>query len=223
MMTSPELFFYDSVEAQAEYLSDTIAFALIDDVALQGEALLVLPGGTSPIALITRLAQKDLPWDKVLISVTDERCVPEESEYSNIGQIIRLFSEQGREINTVPLWDNKTASKANTNLLCWPATATVIGMGLDGHIASLFPDQQWSKGDEKVIDALAPFEPSRRVSLSMDMLALAKNLILLVNGDEKWDLYQHIEKAEYDGGTPLERLIKMMRYNLKAHVVALDK
>ena len=214
-MTSPEIFFYESVEAQAEALSEQIAVALMKDVDEKGEALLVLPGGSSPRVLISWLAQKDLPWEKVVVSVSDERCVPVKSEHSNIGQVIRLFSEQGREVNAAPMWDE---GKKDLSSLPWPATAVVLGMGSDGHTASLFSGQEWVSGDDKVIETMAPFDPPRRVSLSMDVLTSAENLILLVNGDEKWDLFKRIEAGEY-AGTPLEELIKRMGGDLKAHVV----
>lgn len=221
-MTSPETFFYESVEAQGEALSELIAVALMKDVEEKGEALLVLPGGSSPRALITWLAQIELPWKKVQISVTDERCVPVKSEHSNIGQIIKLFSEQGREINAAPLWDDERGVRADARALNWPASAIVLGMGTDGHTASLFPGGEWGQGDDMVLETLAPFDPSRRVSFSMDVLTSAENLILLVNGDEKWDLFKRIEAGEY-AGTPLEELINRMGGDLKAHVVAQGK
>ncbi len=210
-------FFYSDRDELADHLSNAISCALIDDIAERGEALLVLPGGSSPITLISRLAQRELPWDKVQITVTDERCVPVESEYSNIGQVIRLFSECGRSVNAISLWSDEANSKLSVNELCWPATAVVLGMGLDGHVASLFPDEVWSKDGEMVIDVVAPVEPKHRVSLSFDTLLSCRNLVLLVNSKEKWDLFRCIEKGECNN-TPLGEIINDARCGLQVHV-----
>lgn len=218
-MTQPKTYFYDDIDSQAQSLVDYIALALLEDIKNRGEALLILPGGTSPRALITMLAQNNLPWDKIQITVTDERCVPLEDEHSNIGQLKKLFVEQGSLLHPVALWNDKMLDIGETDMLLWPATVTVLGMGLDGHIASLFPEQDWSCENVKVLNATAPSEPRQRVSLSMEALASSSRLILLVNGDEKWNLYQRIEKSQCLG-TPLGNLMDSVGSKLHVHVVA---
>lgn len=217
-MTQPKTFFYDDSDSQAQSLADYIALALLEDIKDRGEALLILPGGSSPRALITQLAQKKLPWGNIQVTVTDERCVPLESTHSNVGQIKQLFIEQGVPLSPIALWNDETRSINAIELLPWPSTVTVLGMGLDGHIASLFPEQGWSCQNGRILEATAPSQPRQRVSLSMEVLASSPRLILLVNGDDKWKLYQRISKLQ-NSGTPLESLIDTVGNKLDVHVV----
>ena len=91
-------------------------------------------------------------------------------------------------------------------------------MGLDGHIASLFPNQNWFSKETQIIHAEAPSEPKKRISFNMETLLSSKHLILLVNGAEKWALYQRIVNGEAQG-TPLGKLIDLARDKLRIHVV----
>ena len=102
-MSTPQIFSHTTFDAQAESLADKVSSMLQDSISKQDSAILILPGGSSPVKLITQLAQRQLPWGKIQITVTDERCVPIHDKQSNIGQIIRLFEEQNIFISPDPL------------------------------------------------------------------------------------------------------------------------
>ncbi len=201
-------FFYDNADMQAQRLADEIAALLLKDIRKRGVALLILAGGSSPCKLITNLAKKLLPWDNVQITLTDERRVPLDSEYSNYGQVVRLFKEQGVDIAPVSLLGDGIKS------LNFPATVTVLGMGLDGHIASLFPAQNHSCEDSILINALAPAEPKSRISLTMEALLDTNHLILLVNGQGKRDIIEN----KLDQDLPVSKLISLAKDNLRMHI-----
>ncbi len=206
-MPHPKIYFYDSADEQAKTLSEQITDRLLSDIKERGKALLILAGGSSPRKLISLLAKTKLSWDKIKITVTDERCVSLESKDSNVGQIIRLFLEQGVAINPI------TLTQENVESLDFPATVTVLGMGLDGHTASLFPKQSHSCGDALLVDALAPAEPKARKSLSMEALIDTKYLVLLVNGQDKWDICRNVIEGK-NKELPVSKLFHLAKEKL---------
>ncbi|MCT4655720.1 MAG: 6-phosphogluconolactonase [Cohaesibacter sp.] len=208
-------YFYDSLQAQAQALSLAITKAL--KAALdQKPASLLLPGGSSPHLLIKELAKSDLAWDRVQISVGDERCVPLNDEQSNAGQVKRLFEQSGASCQITPLWDHETNSIMLPDL---PPTLCVLGMGADAHIASLFPKGRWEAQGESVIHTKAPFRPYERVSLSMSSILASEKIILLVNGPEKHTVYKHA-KGSSTQDLPLEFLLKNHQGTLECHIMA---
>lgn len=211
-MTQPQIYLHTSLSAQTQSLAAQITKALVQDMAARDRAFLILPGGSSPCALISELAERTLDWDKIDVTVTDERCVPLDSLESNAGQITRLCAAQSLTLAPFDL------ASGPLDHLPWPASITVLGMGLDAHIASLFPDQDYSKADGKMIRTTAPNPPRARISLTMDALLETQKLILLVNSAEKWRLCQRISQGEL-ANTPLAQIIKMAGDLLEIHVV----
>ncbi len=206
-MYQPKTYFYDNENEQARRLADEISQLLLRDIENRGRALLILPGGSSPRKLISLLAQLAIPWDRVQITVTDERCVSLDSENSNVGQIIRLFAEHGVSVAPVIL------SEKNVKSLNLPSTVTVLGMGLDGHIASLFPNQEWECEGRATIKATAPNKPKNRISLTMKTLMDTNHLILLVNRQDKWYICSEImDNKEKD--IPVGRLFHLAKDKL---------
>lgn len=211
----------ESLEAQALTLAKDIAEKLLRDIEARGTGLMILPGGSSPKKLITALAQENLPWDKIQITTTDERCVPLGSEYSNAGQITSLFLEQGVVIKPIALWDDGTQSMADILQLAWPATITVLGMGEDGHVASLFPEQDWDARGALTLKATAPSEPKNRISLSMEALCNAGEISLLVSNDKKYKLCQEITAGQQES-LPLAQFIEHASGKLTLHAIGLS-
>jgi len=91
-------------------------------------------------------------------------------------------------------------------------------MGMDAHIASLFPGERINLAVEGIVRATAPAEPRERVSLSMRSLLNTKRLILLVAGAQKWALCQAILDGA-DRDTPLAKLIELAGEKLELHIV----
>lgn len=220
-MVECKTIFYDSLEAQVVALAKNIAEKLLRDIETRGTGLMIFPGGSSPKKLITALAQENLPWDKIQITTTDERCVPLDSAHSNAGQIISLFLEQGVVIKPISLWDDGTHSMTDIRQLVWPATITVIGMGEDGHIASLFPEQNWDAQDSLTLKATAPFEPKNRISLSMASLCNTADISLLVSNDKKYKLCQEIAAGQQKS-LPLAQFITHASGKLTLHAIGLS-
>ncbi|GAB2627922.1 6-phosphogluconolactonase [Novilysobacter erysipheiresistens] len=170
-------------------------------IALRGQALLALGGGRTPLPLYRRLARCPLPWSQVTLLPTDERCVPHDDPACNLREIGAAFAAaDGVELQglTPPNGDPETSERhARAALAQYPQPfdAVVLGMGMDGHTASLFPGvprlpealDPASDIDACRIDPqpLPPEAPYPRVTLTAARLLRARSLHLYLSGADK--------------------------------------
>lgn len=184
-------------QALAEQLAEAVYQALADDLVNQLRALLVVSGGSTPVPFFKALAQKPLEWARVDITLADERWVDEQSSDSN-AKLVRenLLQGPAAAANFVPLTSDAgtpeegvAAVAEATAGLAWPASVVILGMGGDGHTASLFPDSQELglalSTDEPLVAVRTPSQPQPRITFSADRLHQAKRHILHITGDDK--------------------------------------
>ncbi len=184
-------------ERLASQLAEAVAEALRQDLARQERALLVVSGGATPVPFFRALAAMALPWSRVDVTLADERWVSEEHADSNarlVGE--HLLGGPAAEATFVPLTTvdptpeqgAETVAKRLASL-AWPASAVVLGMGGDGHTASLFPDSQELSlalsTDEPAVAVRAPSQQQPRITLSADRLHQARRHFLLITGGDK--------------------------------------
>ena len=173
------------------------AQALTADLASQSRALLVVSGGSTPEPFLRRLAEQPLAWSRVDITLTDERWVAEDHPDSN-ARLIRetLLVGPAAAATFHPLTTSDATPEqgaatvaARLATLPWPASLVVLGMGNDGHTASLFPDSgELSLAlstDESVVAVRAPSVSQPRITLSAARLHDARRLALHLVGDAK--------------------------------------
>src|SRR3990167_10710296 len=185
---------------------DACLHALADDLLAQIQATLVqqpragliLPGGSSPQALLPLLAQQ-LDSQCIDLSPSDERWVPAQAAESN-WQLLHQGLPQAncldpRQGATLP----QSASSWGEQLAQWsPFSAVLLGMGEDGHIASLFPGMPGlaaaldPQAEPAALPALAPQEPRERLSLNLAMLQRGHWLGLLAFGEAKRALIEAV-------------------------------
>ncbi|WP_249977917.1 6-phosphogluconolactonase [Vreelandella olivaria] len=181
----------------ADQLAEAVFQALASDLDHQERALLVVSGGSTPVPFFKALAAKPLPWGCIDITLADERWVSEQSSDSN-ARLVREHLLQGAaaEANFVPLTsDAETPEEGvdevarRTAGLGWPASAVILGMGGDGHTASLFPDSQELglalATDEPLVAVRTPSQPQPRITFSADRLHQAHRHFLHITGDDK--------------------------------------
>lgn len=181
-------------------LANQIAGELKATLLSQDRASMAVPGGTTPGAVFDALCAAPLEWDKVTILPTDERCVPADHPRSN-ERLIRehLLVDRAAMAQFLPLRipDEEPAgehagdyvlelaqlSAAVEPLL--PLSILLLGMGEDGHVASLFPGTpglaEALADDAPPIAAMAPpGQPERRLTLTAPVLegALKKHLVI---------------------------------------------
>ena len=184
-------------QALAEQLAEAVYQALADDLVNQSRALLVVSGGSTPVPFFAALAAKSLPWERVDITLADERWVAEDSQDSN-ARLVRehLLQGEAASANFVPLTSSAGTPEEGvadvserTQALSWPASVVILGMGGDGHTASLFPDSQELglalSTDEPLVAVRTPSQPQPRITFSADRLHQARRHILHITGDDK--------------------------------------
>ena len=181
---------FDSPRAAAEEAADAIAAALREAVQEGGAATFIATGGRTPAPVYDRLARADLAWDKVTVTLTDERWVDAHSAESN-ERLVRdhLCVERAAPATFVAL---KTAHAAPAEAVeevsgllghILPADAVLLGMGEDGHIASLFPGGPVKA--EGLAVGVETGAPQPRLSLTLEALEPRRVTVLLISGEAK--------------------------------------
>lgn len=199
----------------ATVFAATLAADINTAIADTGSALIAVSGGSTPKKLFARLGRhRDISWEKVSITLVDERWVPETSDRSNA----RLVNEQllqgpAATAHFLPLYSGGTepdaAAIARTNSLLaeFPDkfAAVIVGMGNDGHTASFFPGgdtlEEALTGAGPALAIRAPDAGEARVTLVFKRLMETQKLYLHIEGDEK---AQTLEKALQAG--PVEEM-----------------
>ena len=185
----------------AARLCSALAEALKRALTERARASLVVPGGTSPKPVLARLAAAELPWDRVSVTLTDERWVPTETSDSNEGLIRRtLLSGRAALAEFVGLKTRQPSPEAGLEEVTAqiasipkPFDVVLLGMGEDGHTASLFPGSSagLDPRDESQCVAVNPSAaPHPRVSLSASALLNSRAICLLITGERKWRVYR---------------------------------
>jgi 6-phosphogluconolactonase len=216
---------YPDAAALNAALAGDIIQALGQGLGSGGRASLVVSGGRSPTALFQRLSGAALDWRRVWIALTDERWIDATSNDSN-EHLVRehLLRGEAAGANFVGM---KTAAPdpAAAAAACWSAIAalprpfdyTLLGMGDDGHTASLFPH---SPGLAAAIDAqappgcvpmIAPVAPQARMSLNLAALLGSRRIGLLIMGGGKWATYQRAAGAGPVSEMPVRALLRQQQ------------
>ena len=184
--------------ALAAAMARQVADALRAALAERGRALLVVSGGRSPALFFEHLSRQVLAWDKVQVSLADERWVPPDSPDSNEALVRRhLLQNQAAGACLVGLYhpaaDLDEAARLAEQALGGlpPIDVLVLGMGDDGHTASLFPDsprlaEALSAGcRHAVLPMRAPSSPRQRLTQTLPRLASARLTLLAIEGGSK--------------------------------------
>jgi len=162
---------FDSIELLAEAVCQRILAAADKAIADKGIFKLVLAGGTAPVKAYQLLATKQADWSKWHIYHGDERCLPVDNAERN--SLVELGAEVAAEQYA------KIVADAGTFDL------VLLGMGEDGHTASLFPGHVNDADELTHAVHNSPKPPSDRVSISAKALSNTKELIFVVSGDKK--------------------------------------
>jgi len=207
-----------AMPALAAALADAVAAALRNALASRGRATLALSGGTTPGPFLAALATRALDWTRVIVTLADERWVPVGHPRAN-ATLVRDTLLQGAAAvaRFVPLYVEAPTPEAGLvevaagiDALPLPFDAVVLGMGEDGHIASLFPD-----GDHlaaaldphtraRVLPMRAPAAGEPRITLTLPVLAGARSVFLLITGEPKRAV---LERASDDASLPVHALL----------------
>ena len=230
-MIEVEWWEYDSLGELADAVAGDVGFIVESAVDARGSSLIAVPGGSTGPAVFGKLAAAKLPWKKVTIVPTDDRLVPMDDERSNVRAIAKAFLPAGARVIPIAadIADYRLAgNSADARLqdLPWPPDLVWLGMGKDGHTASIFagPDLQDALDAPKarraigvMPDPLPPEAPVARVTLTRAAILSARTVTITITGDEKRAL---LEQAIADGQSsklPIGRVLAEIDQPIDIH------
>jgi len=196
--------------ALAKLAADRIASALAE--AARGSAgarpvSVALAGGRTPRAAYVLLARdRRVPWERLDVFLGDERCVPPSSEQSNLRMVREALAEAAGRLRPEAIqapWPPEVAAESQGAGPPAPAALEraarayetrlperidllLLGVGADGHVASLFPGSPaLGETERRVVPARAPVAPHERLTITPPVIAAARRLLVLVSGADK--------------------------------------
>ena len=200
----------------AQRLAAWIGLRLHGAIEARGHAVLAVSGGKSPLPLFQALRSQPLAWSRVTITLVAERCEPHDHLDSNTA-LVRTHLMQGAAAAAtfVPWFDSlpdtlddaalqNLADAASARLATqpWPWDLAVLGMGEDGHTASLFPGApglaQALRGSGPVAWTRPLNAPHPRLTLTLPALLATRELVLPLIGPAKLRVYQQARLSEDD-------------------------
>lgn len=230
-MIEAEWWEYDSMGELADAVAGDAGFIIESAIDARGASLIAVPGGSTGPAIFPKLAAQKLPWKKVTIVPTDDRLVPMDDDRSNVRQIAKAFLAAGARVIPIAteIADYKLAgNSADARLqdFPWPPDLVWLGMGKDGHTASIFagPDLQAALDAPKarraigvLPDPLPKEAPVARVTLTRAAILSARTVLITITGDEKRAL---LEQAIADGQSsklPIGRILAEAEQPIDIH------
>jgi len=199
---------FETKEALEDSLCQQIKSDLENAISTNGKASLLVSGGTTPKGLFLKLNQLEIVWKNVIVGLVDERFVPNTSEFSNEKLVKEnLLINQATDAQFISMVQNSENEIENLLLVQEAysvfneATIALLGMGDDGHTASIFPNDEESAeaivSTKNILSTKAPSEPKHRISCSAKMLKSAKKRYLLFTGIKKQDILKEAEAKDY--------------------------
>jgi len=197
---------FDDLEDMNFYLIDLFTQIILEAIEKNNKAYIALSGGSTPLSFYKDLSkQKHLDWDKIHIFFVDERMVSNLDEKSNIYQIekflikplnlkkenIHYISKDIDILDAIKEYELDIKSFLHVEKPSFDFV--LLGIGEDGHTASLFPNSNTLKEDKKfVVLASKKEEDFDRVSFSYSLINLAKNVVFLTIGENKANIIKKI-------------------------------
>jgi 6-phosphogluconolactonase len=179
-------------------LANKIANQLNIAIQKNGKAFLLVSGGTSPIGIFQQLSLKNIDWQKITIGLVDERFVPNDNAASNERLVKEnLMINEAKNATFIPMVytlenesENLNLANQQYNIFHSRTDVSILGMGEDGHTASLFPNEISSEKNLLsdsicLISTTSPNAPTQRISCSKSLILKSNSIYLMLIGERK--------------------------------------
>lgn len=195
-MSTPNLIEHASDADVARWLHQRLSQAL---ATTKDEIAITIPGGSTPFPILAELAELGLDWERIAVWPGDDRIVPEDHPASNAGRIRAALEPLGARVTAL-----SESARPPHFALTW------LGMGADGHVASLFPSSDPQADEPRRVlrltpDPLPPEAPFARLSLTIPALLNSDAVVFVIRGAEKRALFDAGLRGEHD--LPVARLL----------------
>ena len=235
MTTEVEWWEYDDTGEWVDAVAGDIGFIIESAIDARGGAVIALAGGKTPLPIYEKLAADKIDWKRVTIVPGDDRLVPLGDPLSNVTAIGKIFIPKGARV--IPLIsstvsDYKAAGRAADAILQdhhWPLDLCLLGIGADGHAASIFPGPDYDEAlngpkERRALgvmpDPLPPEAPVARVTLSRAAIVSARSLIIAITGDEKKEVLEAAIEQGASSNYPVGRILADVELPVDIHWAA---
>jgi len=222
---------FKNSDSLVKVLSKNIAKNLQHAIDKRGSASLIVSGGSTPKPLFKKLREIDIEWEKVTVGLCDERWVKSDHKDSNeLFVKTYLLQDRAKKAKFVGLFiDGKSAKQAEEECSMivreklQPIDILILGMGSDGHTASLFPNNPKLKEgfdleNEKCCISIKPeFAPHMRMSLTRSAILSAKHLYLHFESEEKLKVYQKALKTDDIDSFPIGSILHQDKKDIEVY------
>jgi 6-phosphogluconolactonase len=194
---------FSSKDQLDQALCDDLVKIIQRAISKNGSANILLSGGSSPIRLYELMSNAEISWSKVLIGLVDERFVTSIDEFSNEKMIREkliqnnAFSARfvGMVANSLDQIENVKFISIKYQPFMQKVDLVLLGMGEDGHTASLFPNDEVSEqllrsSEIGIYNTISPNFPNKRITCSAAMLLEAENIVLMLSGEKKLQVFE---------------------------------
>ena len=181
-----------------------ISICISDAIKKYGDARFLLSGGSTPMNWYSLLSEETIEWEKVKIGLVDERFVPIENLFNNETQIKNNLLKNSAKFATifgmVYNYENEMLNLKMVNqqykTFFERIDFTILGMGEDGHTASLFPGDKESEelmntSNIGIFSTKSPSFPYNRITCSKELIAKSNYIALFINGETKFNVLKN--------------------------------
>jgi len=212
---------FDSRDAASAGAAARIAGRVGSELERDDNASLVVAGGTTPAKCFEFLSGYELKWDKVQVVLSDERWVPRNHEDSNERMVrAALLKDQAAAASVLSIYQNDLSVEERCDSLqsLYPENGfacSMIGMGLDGHFASLFPNSDNLEAGLNLanqsfyIPVRTAASPHPRISMTLSALLKSDEILLLMFGKKKLAVFEQAEAG--DVAYPIAALLEQQQ------------
>ena len=187
-MTEHQLEVLGDAGAAAQRGAELIAETAGEAIAARGSFALAASGGTDPWEMYRQLAEFEIEWERVEVFQVDERVVPDGDPDRNLTHLLESLPEAARDrVRAMPVTDDDLEAAAARYARQLPDSLDLVhlGLGPDGHTASLVPGDPVLEIDDRRVAITDPYQGHRRMTITYPELERARRIFWLVTGESK--------------------------------------